>query len=99
MFIVYNYNSIARTGTEYSSMNWLCPYPHCCGCMVALAVKEFRDRYELHHSGMHHRHCHCEGKGILSVKQRNTIISSIKSAPMAASGTVQSNLIRAAQLL
>lgn len=73
-------------------MNYLCPYRHRCGCMVALAVKEFPNRFELHHSGNHDRHSHRASTGILSVKQRNAVISSVKAAPMAASGTVQSNL-------
>ena len=87
-----DYTSKARAQSGYRRMNYLCPYRHRCGCMVALAVKEFPDRYELHHSGNHHRHSHRDSSGILSVKQRNAIITAVKSSPMAARGTVQGNL-------
>ena len=82
--------SPSQTGTNRTQYN--CPYKNKCGCMNALAIKEYKDRWELLQTGAHDRHSHRDCKGILTVKQRNQIIASVKSAPMATGSSVHANL-------
>ena len=60
--------------------------------MVSLAIKEYKDRFELLRAGAHDRHSHRESIGILSVKQRNAVIGAVKAAPLATGTAVHSNL-------
>ena len=87
---VQAYMSPSQAGTNRIQYN--CPYKNRCGCMTALAIKEFKDRWELLQTGAHDRHSHRECKGILNVKQRNSIIAAVKSSPMATGSAVHANL-------
>ncbi len=86
------YVSCARAETGFNRRQWNCPYHSKCDCLIALAVKEYKDRYELLRSVAHDRSSHAQSKGILSVKQRNAVINAVELAPLAAGSAVQSNL-------
>ena len=92
MLCAQSYVSCARAETGFNRRQWNCPYRRKCDCLVALAVKEYKDRYELLRAGAHDRSSHAQSKGILNVRQRNAVINSVKSAPLAAGSAVQSNL-------
>ena len=69
-----------------------CPYRLKCDCFVAISVRTFSDKVQLFVSGEHTKDSHASGKGILTVKQRSAIETSVLSHPLALGSQVRVNL-------
>mmetsp|Transcript_33861 Transcript_33861/g.71031 ORF Transcript_33861/g.71031 Transcript_33861/m.71031 type:complete len:198 (-) Transcript_33861:1976-2569(-) len=84
------YISMSKSRTGYQRRHFFCPYKNRCGCQISFSVKEYPDRFELLHSGIHNRNE--ATKGNLSPKQRAAVIADVKASPVAAAAAVQLNL-------